>query len=627
MIWPVVVLPLVSCMVVLFLGRRMSERAVGAIASAGVGIAFLFALRVFFAVRALPMGEALSETLYTFLRVGRLDVSVGFLGDPLSATLLLMVSGVAFLIHVYSIGYMARDPGFARYFAYLNLFVFFMLLLVSSANLLLLFVGWEGVGFCSYLLIGFWYRRESASIAGAKAFIVNRVGDFAFALGLFLLVRTFGSLEIGSVLPRAEAVLSGHPEIAMALALLFFIGAMGKSAQLPLHIWLPNAMEGPTPVSALIHAATMVTAGVYLVCRMAPLFITAPPVMTFVAWIGVLTALYAALVALVQTDIKKVLAYSTISQLGYMFLAAGVGAFGAAIFHLVTHAFFKALLFLGAGAVIHALSDEMDIRRMGALRHRLPGVFWTFLIAALALAGLPGLSGFFSKDAILSGAFSTSPVLWFLAVATALLTAFYIFRLVCVVFLGESRTPEHPHPPPRVMTAPNAVLAALSVVGGYIGVPHVLGGGDRIVAFLSPTFGVSHAAPHEASAALEVGLMAVAAVAALVGMGVAYETYARRPETARSIDPEGSGLRRLLFNGFYVDRVLVGGFVGLMQGLAVVFWWVADVTLIDGAVNDIARLCAWIGGGLRRTVVGLARGYAFTFLLGAAAILVFLVWR
>ncbi|HWP35224.1 MAG TPA: NADH-quinone oxidoreductase subunit L, partial [Thermodesulfobacteriota bacterium] len=491
-LWLIPALPLAGFLVNGLLAGRLPKGAVGVVACGSVGAAFVLALLALGDLLELPPGaRAIEEVAFTWIAAGPFRADFGLLLDPLSATMVLVVTGVGFLIHVYSTAYMADEPGYGRYFAYLNLFTFAMLLLVLANNYLLLFVGWEGVGLCSYLLIGYWYERPAAARAGLKAFIVNRIGDVGFALGVMLVFALFGSLAYSEVLPRAADVLSHGT--ALAVALLLFVGAIGKSAQVPLYVWLPDAMEGPTPVSALIHAATMVTAGVYMVARSSPIYVLAPEAMAAVAVVGAVTALFAASIGLAQTDIKRVLAYSTVSQLGYMFLAAGVGAFAAAIFHLVTHAFFKALLFLGAGSVIHALGGEQDLRKMGGLRPQLPLTYATVLIGTLAIAGFPPLAGFFSKDAILAAAFGAGPLgraLWAVGLVTAGLTAFYMFRLLFLAFHGRPRpSPEalaHLHEAPAPMAVPLVALAVGSALAGFLGVPHALGGSDGLGRFLAP---------------------------------------------------------------------------------------------------------------------------------------------
>ncbi len=471
-VWLIPLFPLIGFLINGLFGSRFKENHIGTIASAAIGLSFIVSVTIFFQVLQLPASErSISRIIYTWIQTGDFQVNIGFLIDPLSLVMLLVVTGVGFLIHVYSIGYMHGDRSFARYFAYLNLFTFSMLLLVLADNFLLLFVGWEGVGLCSYLLIGFWFENNDYADAGRKAFVVNRIGDFGFLLGMFLIFQHFGSLNFNAVFSQAPEVLTTG--LATAICLLLFLGATGKSAQIPLYVWLPDAMAGPTPVSALIHAATMVTAGVYMVARCHVLFLSSPFVLNLVAIIGICTAFLAATIALVSNDIKKVLAYSTISQLGYMFLACGVGAFGAAIFHVSTHAYFKALLFLSAGSVMHALGNETDMTKMGGLRKKLPITYRFFLIGALALAGVPLFSGFFSKDEILWKA-ASSPFggfwLWFAGAAVAGLTAFYTFRLIFMTFHGRSRVSKevatHIHESPKIMTVPLGILAVLAIVGG-----------------------------------------------------------------------------------------------------------------------------------------------------------------
>ena len=526
--------PLLAVLANLLFGRNMSEKAVGIMGSGAVGASFLAAVVSVLGLISLDPGHRVVEViLYQWFSSGTFAVDIGFLLDPLSSVMILVVCGVGFLIHVYSIGYMHHDKGFSRYFLYLNLFVFAMLLLVLGNSYLLLFVGWEGVGLCSYLLIGFWHHKDSAADAGKKAFIVNRIGDFGFMLGMLFIAITFGTLNFTKVFAEAPHHFNAGDPLVILITLLLFLGACGKSAQIPLHIWLPDAMEGPTPVSALIHAATMVTAGVYMVCRSHVLYNLAPETLLVVAVVGCLTAFFAGTIALVQNDIKRVLAYSTVSQLGYMFLAAGVGAYTAAIFHLMTHAFFKALLFLGAGSVIHALSDEQDIRKMGGLRKIMPTTYKTFVIASLAIAGIPPLAGFMSKDEILYSTFnSTHPgmapiLLWSMGLLTAFMTAFYMFRLVYKTFHGESRMdPEvekHAHESPSVITVPLSILAVLSAFGGFLGIPIFLKA-NVMHNWLAPVFNAAGGHGEEAGGAVhhslttELGLMALSVAVATGGI-------------------------------------------------------------------------------------------------------------
>ena len=563
--------------------------------------------------------------------VGNFSVDIAFLIDPLSMVMTLVVTGVGFLIHVYSVGYMGHDPGYRRYFAYLNLFTFSMLCLVLGSNFLLMYLGWEGVGLCSYLLIGFWYEKKSASDAGKKAFIVNRVGDFGFALGVMLIFTTFGTLDFGGVFSQAFSLSStGGRNIATAITLLLFLGATGKSAQIPLYTWLPDAMEGPTPVSALIHAATMVTAGVYMVARCHALFILAPFTLAVVAVVGALTAIMAASIGLVQNDIKRVLAYSTISQLGYMFLACGVGAFGAGIFHLVTHAFFKALLFLGAGSVIHALSGEQDLRKMGGLRKYLPVTYVTFLIATLAISGVPLLSGFFSKDQILSEAFFSphgGSWLWLLGIVTASMTAFYMFRLFFLTFSGRCRASEevqhHIHESPHLMTVPLMILAFLSIIGGYIGLPHAMGGVNAIAGYLEPVFS---GLPHhpEPSLGMEYLLMATSVIVAALGISVAYFFYIRSPQTAERL--KKNFFYTVLLNKYYVDEIYQALIVSPIVAGSRWVWQEFDLGIIDGAVNGSAKVVDWLARSTRQLQTGYVRQYAMAVVLGVVLIFAYLVW-
>ncbi|HUP00011.1 MAG TPA: NADH-quinone oxidoreductase subunit L [Gemmatimonadota bacterium] len=650
-IWLVPVLPLAGVLVNGLLGRRLGKRAVSLIGPGVVGAAFAAALVIFLALLGRPADDrTLSQTLYTWLSAGDFSATVGFLVDPLSATLMLVVTGVGFLIHVYSAGYMHAedDAGFARYFAYLNLFTFAMLLLVMADNFLLLFVGWEGVGLCSYLLIGFWFKERENAEAGKKAFIVNRIGDFGFLLGIFLIFGTFGSVAFADVLPEAADTLAPGGDLAYWICLLLFVGAVGKSAQIPLYVWLPDAMAGPTPVSALIHAATMVTAGVYMIARAHALYLMAPAILAVVAGIGALTALYAATIGLAQTDIKKVLAYSTISQLGYMFLGVGVGAFTAGIFHLVTHSFFKALLFLGAGSVIHALHGEQDMRRMGGLKADLPVTYWTILLATLAIAGIPPLAGFFSKDEILWRVWEAGhPALWVIGFATAGLTALYMFRLFFLTFHGGFRGPTearaHVHESPPSMAIPLVVLGALSVFGGWIGLPHALGGPlggipNAFEEWLAPVFhaaaeihgaapggggtaadGAAHGAP-----AIEYALMAASVAVALLGILLAWSLYVRNPALPAVLSARSRGLHRLVRDKYYVDEIYAALVVRPFDALSRFAWRAVDDGLIDGLG---VRGTGWLVGlGSRvasRWQSGYVQGYVVVFFGGVVAILAY----
>jgi NADH-quinone oxidoreductase subunit L len=647
--------PLLGFLINASCGRRLPKTMSGAVACAVMVASFVVSARTVLDLMGLPAGErAVEQTVYTWIASGDFVLDLTLRLDPLAAVMILIVSGIGALIHIYSTAYMHEetDAEYARYFSYLNLFAAFMLVLVLGANFLVLFVGWEGVGLCSYLLIGFWFRKTSAADAGKKAFVVNRIGDYAFILGVLLLFTYFGTLDF----QRIAAMVGGLPPEegvfgALSLAtLLLFIGATGKSAQIPLYVWLPDAMEGPTPVSALIHAATMVTAGVYMIGRNAVLFSHAPETMVVVAVIGALTALMAATIGLVQNDIKRVLAYSTVSQLGLMFLAMGVGAFGAGIFHLYTHAFFKALLFLGSGAVIHALHGEQDIRNMGGLKRHLPITYWTFLLGSLAIAGVPLLSGFFSKDEILYETFREGhTLLWLMAAVTSLLTATYMFRLVCLTFHGEERAPSHLHDAPPAMALVLVMLAVGSVAAGYVGVPHALGGHNQLAAWLAPSFqpppgtpdGLSLGAPDgggglpaseeaadPAAEALELTLMGVSSAIAVGGILLAAFLWLRRRDLADSLARRFAAMHRVLLNKYYVDEMYDAAVIhpiqrGSEQGL----WRGFDVAVVDGAVNGAGTIVAEGSGLLRRLQTGSVRAYAGSMFIGVIVILGYYLWR
>ncbi len=676
-IWLIPLFPLFGAVVMLLIGRKLdpqgqphsrsSKTVVSLLCPGTVLLSFLFSIGAVVQLAGLP--ERVHQVIqFTWLAglpfagangLARFAADWGFLLDPLSAVMILVVSGVSFVIHVYSIGYMGREGGYYRFFGYLNLFVFFMLMLVLANNYVLMFVGWEGVGLCSYLLIGFWFHKKSAADAGKKAFIVNRIGDAGFLLGLLLMFATLGTVRFLDV---NQALAHMSPEVGFgvlsAMALLLFLGATGKSAQFPLYVWLPDAMEGPTPVSALIHAATMVTAGVYMVARSNALFRLAPETALIVAVVGAFTAILAASIALVQNDIKRVLAYSTISQLGYMFMACGVGAYWVAIFHLYTHAFFKALLFLGSGSVIHALSGEQDMRRMGALRDKIPTTHWTMLAGTLAICGVPGLAGFFSKDEILWQVFNGSIWIWAVGLVTAAMTAFYMWRLMALTFYGESRVDAkvaaHIHESPRVMTLPLVVLAIGSIAAGWIGVPKLWSAlPDAFRAFehwLAPALAgeVAHGAAEPAHAAgAEWLLMALSVAVAGLGLALAWRLYQRRPAQAEALRRAAGGLYTAALNKWYVDEAYDFLFVnGLAKGggSALVAF---DDRVVDGGVNAtgwLARLTSrlsiwwdtWIVDGavrlssfgvkmssfpVRLLQTGYLQGYALVFVLGVAVVL------
>jgi NADH-quinone oxidoreductase subunit L len=647
-VWIVPFGPAVGFLIHGFLGRYLRRDVIGGIASGAIFVSFLVSVLLFLELLKLPPSARHVEvTVFTWMLSGSLNVPVGFLIDPLSVVMMMVVSGVACIIHVYSVGYMYDDRGYFRYFTYLNLFVFAMLILVSSNNFLLMFVGWEGVGLCSYLLIGYWYEKKSAADAGKKAFIVNRIGDAGFILGILLIFATFGTLNFTEVFQRAPNELAIGGVVVTAITLLLFVGATGKSAQLPLYTWLPDAMEGPTPVSALIHAATMVTAGVYMVARCNVLYAMAPISMTVVAIVGVLTAIYAASIGMTQFDIKRVLAYSTISQLGYMFLAAGVGAWTAGIFHLMTHAFFKALLFMGAGSVMHALAGELDMRKMGGLRRHMPYTYWTFVVGTLAIAGIFPFSGFFSKDEILFYAWNRGFFYWLIGIGAAFMTAFYMFRMVYLTFHGTSRmdphVEHHVHESPKVMTVPLFILAVLSIIGGYVGIP-IIEGANVFSEFLKPVMkgheileasgGLAHAAAgHGAAAAshpsvsLEILLMAISLLVALTGWWVARRVYVKEPSLAHIWAQRFDGLYELVYRKYWVDELYDLIAVRPIVRFSNWLWHSADDGLIDWIINATAQVTGWFGGVLRFIQTGLVQNYALSILVGVLFVLAYMVLR
>jgi NADH-quinone oxidoreductase subunit L len=623
-LWLIPLLPFAGFLLNGILGARLPKwlaTTIGLVTPFVSFVVVLNAARSFFGMGPALVSLPYVETCpFPWLAVGTLHVDFNFVLDQLSLVMLLVVTGVGFLIHIYSVGYMGHDKGYARYFSYLNLFLFFMTMLVLAGNVLLMFVGWEGVGLASYLLIGFWYQKDSAANAGKKAFIVNRIGDFGFLIGIFLLIANFGTLTFTEISAKLAANPAWQGGILTVTALCLLVGATGKSAQLPLYVWLPDAMEGPTPVSALIHAATMVTAGVYMIARTHVLFDHAPFALGVVAIVGAATAIFAATIALVQHDIKRVLAFSTISQLGYMFLGCGVAAYSAAIFHLVTHAFFKALLFLAAGSVIHAVGGEQDMRKMGGLRKHLPVTFWTMTAAVLAIGGFPPLAGFFSKDAILYSAFlqgSGGMLLWFVGLVTALLTSFYMFRLWYMTFWGESRSPEvHPHESPWSMLGPLVILAVLSVCGGWIGI-------ERFSEFLSPSTGVRVAestTPH-----LELYLAVLAVAMALLGWFIADRLYRQKPERPAQLAQAAPGAYNLLANKYYVDEIYGATIVNPLLGFSrYLLGWVVDTGILGGIAWLIGGFALVWGSVLQRWQSGNLRSYAAWLALGAALVLAFI---
>jgi NADH-quinone oxidoreductase subunit L len=632
-LYVVLLLPLIGSAINGFLGAKWSNKAVNAVALTSTGLSFLCAIE---AVREfVANGQQLFKKEFVDWIVAYNDLRIGFdlQVDQLTVVMLLVVTGVGFVIHIYSTGYMAHEGGYYRFFSYLNLFMFFMLTLVLAANYVLLFVGWEGVGLCSYLLIGFYFLKKSAADAGKKAFIVNRIGDFGFMLGMFLLFRTFHSLDFVTVFHAAGQLqpdAMGQFGTLTIACLLLFMGATGKSAQIPLYVWLPDAMEGPTPVSALIHAATMVTAGVYVVARSHVLFTHAPSAMYVVATIGCATAFFAATIGLVQSDIKKVLAYSTVSQLGYMFLACGVGAFGAGIFHLMTHAFFKALLFLSAGSVIHAMGGEQDMWKMGGLRRKIGVTFACMLAGTIAITGFPPFAGFFSKDAILFRAYNSEPggkILYGVGLLAAIFTSFYMFRLIFLTFYGPERYDAHKvhvHESPKSMTVPLMILALLSLVGGWFALPPFWGGKNYFADFLGPIFGADEVVGADAAAAhsLELILSGVAVVAATIGLVVAWRMYAKGAKEGTS-----TGLHKVLYNKYYVDEIYQAAVVGPLMWLSRnILWKVVDVGMIDGTVNGVAQAAEAAGSEVRRVQSGNTRTYAVWVVIGAILVFGIVFW-
>jgi len=637
LIYLTVLLPFAGFLFNGLLGSKIkNEKVIGIIGSSTIGISFLIAIGAFFQTLSLPAEQRQTiVNLFTWLSAGGLHINVAYQVDQLSLTMAMIVTGVGFIIHVYSIGYMHGDKGFWRFFSYLNLFIFAMMNLVLSDNFVLMFLGWEGVGLCSYLLIGFWYDRKfekgTTSDAAKKAFIVNRIGDFGFLLGLFVIYLTFGSLNFNDVFNKAAA-LNIPTSTFNFIALFLFIGATGKSAQIPLYIWLPDAMAGPTPVSALIHAATMVTAGVYMVARCSIIYASAPTILSIVAVVGALTAFFAATIGLVQNDIKKVLAYSTVSQLGYMFLALGVGAFSAGIFHVMTHAFFKALLFLGAGSIIHAMHDEQDIRNYGGLKKYMPITFLTFLAASLAISGIPPFAGFFSKDEIIWDSFKNGNfILWLIGAVTAMMTAFYIFRLVYLTFYGKERFghDKHPHESPKVMSIPLVILGILSTIGGFIGIPALFAGegGNQFENWLKPVFAPAQLkliSFNSYGSSLEVSFMLITLAGAVVAIWFARYLYLKNLSLAHSFSQKFKGLYNLLLNKYFVDEVYDAAIVTpLIVSSEKFLWKIADNKIIDGTVNGTANLINLISKGIRKIQTGVVQFYALVMVLG---IVIALFW-
>lgn len=646
LIYLVPLLPLIGFFIVGLFGKKLkSESLVGGIASAAVGGAFVVAVSIFVSMLGHgPEERSHIVRLFTWMQAGNFSIDISYQVDQLSILYTLIITGIGTLIHIYSIGYMHGDKGFPRFFAYLNLFIFMMLNLVLASNFLLTFLGWEGVGLCSYLLIGFWHDRkfEGSNIvwtgdAAKKAFIVNRIGDFGVLVAMFLIYSNFHTLNYAEVNSQAAAGFPIGSGLITAITLLLFLGCTGKSAQIPLGIWLPDAMAGPTPVSALIHAATMVTAGIFLIARNATMFALSPTTMAVVTGIGITTALTAALVGLVQNDIKKVLAYSTVSQLGFMFVALGVGAFTAGVFHVMTHAFFKALLFLGSGSVIHGMHEEQDIQRMGGLKKYMPTTYKTFLIGTIAIAGIFPFAGFFSKDEILWNAFSQgSPILWGVGVLAAFCTAFYMFRLLHLTFHGKERFDHHhvhPHESPISMTFPLMVLAVLSVFGGFLGIPYALSFGGSIPNILehwlepifAPAMEILHRPEVHEAHPIEYILMAASLGIAIMGIMLAGKFYKTESDKPQEMATRFSGMYKVLWNKWFIDEIYQGLFVNTIYTLSNSFLWkIFDVKIVDGIVNGSARVVAESGELLRKIQSGIAQNYALMMMVGIVVILVWL---
>jgi NADH-quinone oxidoreductase subunit L len=643
-LWIIIALPLLGAAINGLLGKNFSKPIVNSVGIGSIALAFLSFAELVREFTQLPAEQIpWVKTYFTWITAGQFKVDFSLQVDQLTIIMLGVVTFVSLLVHIYSTGYMAHEEGYYRFFSYLNLFVFFMLTLVLAANVVLMFVGWEGVGLCSYLLVGFWFLKQSAISAGKKAFITTRIGDFGFTIGILLLFWTFKSVDFGTIFKQLigaqpDALIS--TSVLTTICLLLFVGAVGKSAQLPLYVWLPDAMEGPTPVSALIHAATMVTAGVYMVARMNPLFSRAPIAMFVVALIGALTAFYAATIGLVQTDIKKVLAYSTVSQLGYMFLGLGVGAYASGVFHLMTHAFFKGLLFLSAGSVIHAMGGDQEMPHMGGLRTKIPITFWCMFIATFAIAGIPGFAGFFSKDEILEAARSGPNAniwLWLLGLIGAGFTSFYMFRLIFLTFFGEPRYDEHKvhvHESPYNMTVPLIFLAILSTVGGWAAAPHLVGGTDYFEKFLHPVFAMYAPAgvegPPEAVEApgtmLFHALTGWPVIIALAGLLIAWWFYIKSPQTPKKLAESLRGPYTLVLHKYYVDELYNAVIIQPLLWISTnVLWHVVDEGVIDGTVNGVARVSRDTGSELREIQSGNARSYATWVVIGAVGVTVLML--
>lgn len=631
LVWLVPLLPLIGFLIN-GLGRNTIPRAiVGWIGCLTVFASFALSLGIFFELNSSVI-KSFTVPIFDWISAGSVKIPFSFLIDPLSVLMLLIVTGIGFLIHVYSTGYMHHDAGYAKFFSYLNLFIFFMLLLVLGSNYVIMFIGWEGVGLCSYLLIGFWFTNSSYASAAKKAFVMNRIGDLGFLIAVFLIFATFNSVEFTTIFPQAGKMIAGDPVLILITALLF-IGAIGKSAQIPLFTWLPDAMAGPTPVSALIHAATMVTAGIYMIARSNILFTLAPQTLEVVALIGLATLILAATIAVSQTDIKKVLAYSTVSQLGYMFLGLGVGAYTGAFFHVITHAFFKALLFLGAGSVIHAMSNEQDMRNMGGLRKKLPVTFLTMMIGTIAISGLPPFSGFFSKDEILAHVYEHNKVFWVIGIIGAVFTSFYMFRMMFLTFNGTFRgtsdQEHHLHESPASMTIPLIILAVLSALGGFIGIPEVFGGSHWLANFLSPVFAASNARTEQVALDhnTEYILMAVSVAGALAALLYAYGRYVKKSHVPAEDRFERGTFARLSYNKYYIDELYAALISRPLDSLSSFFYRIVDKMGIDGIVNGLGKGAVEASKGFRLLQSGTVGFYIFMMVAGIIALMAYSMYK
>jgi len=620
--WLVLALPLLGFLITGMGYRRLKHNKAGIIASTMVVLSFLVSAALYFVLQSAGKDSA-TVTLFNWMAIGNMNIPFALLIDHLSLTMMLIITGVGALIHIYSIGYMHGDDRVNSFFAQMNLFTFSMLLLVMGANYLVLFIGWEGVGLCSYLLIGFWFKNPAFNYAARKAFVMNRIGDLGFILGIILLFFTFKSVTFSEVFSQAATLQTGAPVITL-ITLFLLIGAVGKSAQIPLFTWLPDAMAGPTPVSALIHAATMVTAGIYMIARSSILYNLAPITLNIIVVIGLATALMAAIIGLKQNDIKKVLAYSTVSQLGYMFIALGLGAYSAAVFHVTTHAFFKALLFLGAGSVIHAMGGEQDIRKMGGLRKKMPLTYFTFLAATLAISGIPPFSGFFSKDLILSKAFEQNMIVYVLALGGALITCFYMFRLLYLVFFGEQRLlGAHPHESPRVMTIPLVILSVLAVFGGFLDVPSLYGGDSNFTKFLQDA--VSSKVLEGIGHSTEIGLIFISLVLLGLVIWFAYRTFVKKAVIPAGDDQPMSYFGRLVYNKFYIDEIYITLFEKPFGTLSDFFFNKVENTVLDPIVDGVGTGTSRLGSLVRRLQPGNMSFYLFAMVAGILLFIVFIL--